>query len=183
MLGGFSHPFLKAWKLASESGCSLPTVRESELLNTPFRFWLGQILAYPQIDGAFKKGRDFHDAHSGWIVPGSAIPPEVAGKAGAALLMRPGLLEEKRERVVVIPSEVEIQLCMIQSKFGYGTPDPETSLPTVNALSYYPAPGLNGFFRLDGPGVRPIVRNLYGQGNLAADYWPGARFPVLAIFP
>ncbi len=87
--------------------------------------WAREILAYPEINGVFKKGEDIRDAATGWTIKAKDVPKEAMGVKGAGLFIDPENIDGWR----VIPRTIIVLTGMIQELHGVGRVDEVTRIP------------------------------------------------------
>jgi hypothetical protein len=129
--------------------------------------WAREILVYPEKDGLFS-GRDVVDSNKDgkgrrWILPASYIPKEAVGKEGVGLFINPQEVKEEKGRVVVYPRSVIILHPFIQQSCGGGKVDDNTRIPLKVDPELWkdvPVEERRWLLRMDGAGVRPLVRSL-----------------------
>jgi hypothetical protein len=131
--------------------------------------WTNGVLVYPERNGVFGKG-DIEDASKDnagrkWVVPASCVPEQVIGVTGVALYIDPENVEVTDKRVAIIakPESIRI-LAPFMQKNGWGKMDEVTRVPL--ALPEDSNDKNNRYlWRIDGIGVRPLVRGWYGGWN------------------
>ncbi len=170
--------YLEARRLASEKKMRLPShvLHDDYFVRTErwkevdeiYPAWALEILAYPEKNGAFAKGKDIIDSETGWVIPARYVPGEAVGKKGTGLLVVPGEIEEDG-RVVIHPAEVPAIVRPFIQESGYGgAVDEATRLPLFvpkESLKMFPDNDRRWLHRIDGSGVRPLSRVLYGYGH------------------
>ncbi len=129
--------------------------------------WAREILVYPPKDGKFD-GRDVVDSNKDgkgrkWILPASYVPKEAVGKEKVGLFINPQEVKEENGRVVVHPKSVLILHPFIQQSYSGGKVDVNTRIPLEVEYELWktvPVEERRWLVRMDGAGVRPLVRSL-----------------------
>lgn len=167
--------YLEARSMVSERGLKLPSnvMHDDWLVRTKgwkklwdgYPGWAEEIIVYPEKNWLFQKGRDVRDSEIGWILPSSYIPREALERKGVGLFVRPESIERETSGIIVHPAKIVILHPFIQENGGCGSVDEETRVPLD-------LPGrkrdLRRFYRIEGAGVRAIVRLICSSEN---DYW------------
>lgn len=168
--------YLEARKLTSDKG-GLPSnvLHDDYLVGTDkwkdvqkaYPSWAREILVYPPKDGKFD-GKDVVDSNKDghgrkWILPASYVPKEAVGKERVGLFINPQEVKEEKGRVVVYPQSVVILHPFIQQSCNGGKVDENTRIPLEVEYELWktiPAEEKRWLLRMDGAGVRPLVRSL-----------------------
>ncbi len=190
---GVRTGYLEASKIAKKLGGKLPAnplhdeyVARSdrwEKLPCYYAAWARELLVHPEKGGKFKKGRDIVDSETGWTVPASYIPKEAFGTKGVGLFVDPGNMQKEKGRVIVHPAgKIAVLAPFIQESRNPGNVDEVARIPL--ALGTGSDMDMAWFWRINGVGVRPLVRgrnhlllSFNGQ-DVNANLQPGCCFGV-----
>lgn len=153
--------------------------------------WAREVLVYPAKNGEFKKGKDVVDAFKDdkgreWVFPASSIPEVATGRKGIGLFVDPQNVEVSDKRVVVLaePKSLVVLENLIQNSGEVGKVHEATRIPLFvekEERQYLTDDQKRWFYRVDGAGVRPLVRVYYGfEGRryVFAIYRPDNGFGV-----
>lgn len=159
-----------------------PTLSEPEKakLRGYYAAWAREVLVYPAKEGQFKKGKDVVDAHKDeqgreWVFPASSMPEEAVGRDKVGLFVDPQNVEVNSKRVVVLaePKSIVVLTPFIQSNGGMGLVDEKTRVPLEVApevAERLTEDQRRWLYRVDGAGVRPLVRDVTGRRYVYALY-------------
>ncbi len=197
--------YLEARRLADERGHKLPSnvlhddylVRSDGWKKLDRRYyaslaWAREILVYPEKGGIFTEGKDIVDSETGWVLPASYVPKGAVGRTGVGLFIDPQDVKEENSKIIVHPAGRIAVLCpFIQERGEGGRVDEATRVPLM--LESGSEVEERWLWRIDGVGVRPIIRSRnygtcyflsYGE-NINAFTKPGDSFGVAleAVFP
>lgn len=164
---GKNAGYLEARTLAKERGGKLPSnvlhdeylVRSDKwrAISSYYAAWAREVLVYPEKGGRFKEGKDIVDSQTGWILPASYVPKEAVGRKGVGLFVDPEDVKEENGKVIVHPAGSVIVLSpFIQESGNAGKVDESTRIPL--ALEADSDIDKRWLWRIDGVGVRPLVR-------------------------
>ncbi len=174
--------------MRSDRANELKKLREADY----FPAWAREVLVYPEKNGVFKKGKDIVDAYKDgagrqWIFPCSSIPIEAIGKKGAALFVDPLNVEVTGSKVIVTAEpETVIVLNEFLQTAGWGKVDKKTKVPLNYAkVDDLPSDPQRYLWRIDGQGVRPLVRYVgdfdYYRRYVVAGNWQYGGFGVASV--
>jgi len=159
--------------------------------------WANELLAYPEKNGVFTKEKDIVDSQTGWILPYSeaeaAADGKFAGEQNIGLFVLPENVVHEGNRVVVHPKSISVIRPFIQEFGVAGRADEKTRIPLDIGLGKTggaekdsadldppPAETLRWMYRMEGAGVRPIVRYVHDfRRGIFTNYWnPDAKYAV-----
>lgn len=154
--------------------------------------WANEILAHPEKDGQFQKGRDVVDSKNGWTVPAYYLQKaheekEVFGRAGVGLAITPEDIPKEGGKRIVHPKSIVVLHGLPQESGGKGKADETTGIPLQvseelwNQLSDKEKAWL---YRIAGVGVGPVLRNdcvFSGRRNVYANGSPDYAFGVAYV--
>lgn len=163
---------------------------QREAMKESFPIWAREILVYPEKDGQFKKGRDVVDSRKDrkgrkWILPANYVPLEARGREKVGLFVDPEEVREEKGNVVVHPKSVVVLSGFIQELGKPGKADENTRIPLEvdpELWKNLPDEEKRSLFRLDGVGVRPLVRDEDWQ-KVYAHHRPDRGFGVAYFGP
>ena len=145
-------------------------------LKSYYAAWAREVLVYPEQKGRFKKGEDVVDAYEDeagrtWVFPASSMPEEAVGKAGVALFVDPQNVRIDGKRIIIDadPKSITIISPFLQEN-GWGRVDERTRVPLALAPDTGEFNAKRYLWRLNGIGVRPIVRDSDGIGDKRTVY-------------
>jgi len=140
--------------------------------------WAREVLVYPKKNGEFKKGQDVVDEFKDdkgreWVLPASSIPEVAIGRKGVGLFIDPQNIEVNDKRVVVLaePKSLVILETFIQNSGEVGKVHEATRIPLFvekDERQYLTDDQKRWLWRIDGAGVRPLVRgcdDVFGDGR------------------
>ncbi len=139
-----------------------------------FPAWTDSVLVYPAKNGEFNAGRDVVDAFKDgagneWVFSAASIPKEAIGRKGVGIHIDHPAIEVRGKTVILSAgpeSTVTVLENFIQESGKTGKVDEKTRVPlAVSNVNNLPAEQMRRLWRIDGAGVRPLVRDLYGYGN------------------
>lgn len=127
------------------------------------------VIVYPEKNGRFKAGKDVVDAYKGnaeprWVFPASSIPKEALGRKGVGINIDHPVINIQGKAVILSSgpeSTVTVLENFIQENGKAGEVDETTRVPLKADTSNLPPEQIRWLFRIDGAGVRPLVRDLY----------------------
>jgi hypothetical protein len=171
---GFSADYLGAHKTLASNGLKLPSnvllddilCNGNEWQKHRFPIWAREIVAYPNRFCTFEKGRDVKDLQTGWILPASYIPESAYGKQFVGLFIDPGTVSIEKGRPVIHPVSVSVLSNFIQKSGLGGKLDEASGIPinvSPDAWLRLAEPEKRWFTRIDGRGLRPIMRLVCGD--------------------
>jgi hypothetical protein len=147
--------------------------------------WAREILAYPERDGVFVQGKDIVDSETGWTLRANYVPEEAIGVKGVGLFIDPDTVTKEIRLPTVIPRTIIILRGMLQVTGKLGKVDPTTRIPLEvddQLLAQLPEKDKRFFCRVDGVGVRPLVRSdlglLSGSRGVNCNLGPYSAFGV-----
>ncbi|MDE1860965.1 MAG: hypothetical protein KGH72_04595 [Candidatus Micrarchaeota archaeon] len=166
--------WLAARRLVMESGLpsnelhddtlSSPMLMRALLDQGYYPAWAREVLVYPTPHGTFVKGRDLVDSFADdsgrkWVFPAASIPDLAIGMKNVALFVDPQYVEVDVNRVAImaLPGSIKLLTPFMQEE-GWGVMDEVTRIPLALDVAGVPANRQRWLWRLDGAGVRPIVR-------------------------
>ncbi|MEW5996833.1 MAG: hypothetical protein AB1657_04530 [Candidatus Micrarchaeota archaeon] len=123
-----------------------------------------ELLAHPEKDGVFQRGRDIRDSLSDLSIPASEVPPQAFGRKGIGMLVVPRDgeegLEASKGRTYVHPQPIAIFNGMVQTsgRWVYGCM-PHGNLGFPVAMSIYDTCAEDtkrSLLRTAGEGIRPV---------------------------
>lgn len=145
-------------------------------LKSYYAAWAREVLVYPEQKGKFKKGEDVVDAYGDeagrtWVFPASSMPEEAVGKIGVALFVDPQNVRIDGKRVIIEadPKSITIISPFLQEN-GWGKVDERTKVPLALAPDTGEFDARRYLWRINGIGVRPIVRDRDGIGDRRTVY-------------
>jgi hypothetical protein len=192
---GKSTGYIEAAALAKGMGGKLPSnvlhdehlvtrrnVSLSELIGY-YPAWAREILVYPQKNGKFQAGKDVIDSETGWLLPASYIPEEAVGKEGIGLFVDPGVVKDENGKVIIHPAGITLLAPFIQENGDPGRVDEATRIPLAHhAFKYSSSRAIRTLWRIDGVGIRPLIRGyalpLNLMQNVSAHQLPDQTFGV-----
>lgn len=169
LLGKTAASYPKARKIAEKRGMRLPPypLLERYVLRAKRGgFVANELLAHPEKDGVFKKGRDIMDSMADLAIPASEVPPWAFGRRGIGLVVVPkdgeDGLEASKWRVWVHPQSIVVFNRMIQTSGQWvpGKPHTITGIPVAVSPKEFerlPEDMKRWLYRIAGEGVRPLV--------------------------
>ncbi|MEW6035271.1 MAG: hypothetical protein AB1529_01545 [Candidatus Micrarchaeota archaeon] len=198
---GLQAPYLGARQLAEERGKKLPPnpllddylVGSERWKGIPdaFPLWADELLAYPAVGRAFRRGLDIVDDGTGWSLPWSEAIKHVAADLlaapGAGLFIIPGAFDLSGTAPAVIPQSIILLPSIVPFSGGCGLPEKKTRMPLPFPPATNPAAipedGIRFLLRIRGAGVRPIMRvadmpSITGRRGIYADINPDAPMGV-----
>jgi hypothetical protein len=150
--------------------------------------WAREVIVHPERNGMFRAGKDVVDADPdcegrSWIFPSSLMPVEALGRHGMALFIDPQEIRVEGRKVVI---ETDPKSIMIVKQFpqvrGWGRVDERTRLPLALAPESRMFDAERYLVRVDGAGVRPVVRGCYSLRRVVdASYWHDLAFGVGSV--
>ena len=159
-----------------------------------FPAWTDSVLVYPAKNGKFKAGRDVvdafkDDAGNEWVFSTASIPKEAIGRKGVGIHIDHPAIEVRRKTVILSAgpeSTVTVLEDFIQENGKAGKVDEKTRVPLADSnVDDLPAEQVRWLYRIDGAGVRPLVRGFYGyvRGRrvVGAFYRQDSRFWVALV--
>jgi hypothetical protein len=128
--------------------------------------WAREVLVYPESGGLFKKGRDVVDSQEDkkgrrWILPASCVPEEATERENVGLFVDPEAITEEKDKVVIHSKSTVILSRFIQESGKGGKVDEKTRIPLEvdpELWETLPDKEKRWLYRLEGVGVRPLVR-------------------------
>ena len=192
---GMDARYLQARKEVATKGMRLPPhpLLDRYVIRNRVRDGLlaDELLAHPEKDCVFQKGRDVRDSLSGWIIPARYVPEEALGRQGVGLFVVPKEVEENG-KVVIHPKSVIVLDGMIQvsDEWVPGKPHEITRIPLVISPEEFerlPYDEKRWFYRIAGEGVRLLVRGDYnswirsGRRYVDASCGPDIAFGVAGV--
>jgi hypothetical protein len=186
--------YLEAATLAAAKGLRLPSnVLHDDILVYSEKWvglstgycaaWAREIIAYPEKDRMWFAGKDIVDSETGWTLEAKYVSMQARGVKGAGLFIDPKEVKEENGRVVVIPKTIIVLTNMIRESGTAGKVDPNTRIPLQvddQSLAKLSEKEKRWFYRIDGMGVRPVVRDnaLKGKRSINCNIDPGPEFGV-----
>jgi len=168
---GCKAGYLEARRMAKERGMKLAShvLHDDILVRTDgwknvaglYPAWARELVVHPEKDGAFAKGKDVVDSKTCWCLPAKYLTdPRFVNadvfRKGVGLFVDPEDVKVERNKVIVIPASIIVLHPFIQNHMDCGKVDENTRVPLA------PEPQANlekrWLFRVDGAGVRPLVR-------------------------
>jgi hypothetical protein len=124
--------------------------------------WAREILAYPEYDGKFKKGKDVIDSRKDykgrrWVLPASYVPEEAIEREKVGLFIDPEDVVVEGDNVIVHPKTI-----VVLHPLGSGIMDPETAVPLEmgsGVSENFPDGETRRLYKVEGVGVWPLVRD------------------------
>jgi hypothetical protein len=151
-----------------------------------------ELLAYPQRDGRFQSGKDVIDSESGWLLPASYLSKanqekEVFGER-VGLFIDPGKIAEENGRMIVHPASMMVLHGMLQRSGLSAKVDEATRIPLrMSHEAVSPDDELRAIWRVDGVGIRPIVRAVSNCSlerrfsQVFTDFLPDELFDITGV--
>ena len=142
-------------------------------INGVFPAWTDSALIYPAKNGKFKAGKDVvdafkDDAGNEWVFSAASIPKEAIGKKGVGIHIDHPAIEVRRKTVILSAgpeSTVTVLEDFIQESGTAGKVDEKTRVPLAfSSVDSLPPEQIRWLYRIDGAGVRPLVRG-FGDGG------------------
>ena len=151
--------------------------------------WAREILVYPEAYGKFEGGKDVVDAYKdrsgrSWVLTASSIPEEAIDREGGALFIEPQSIKVGVKKVIIkADSKATRILSPFMQKSGWGVVDEDTRVPLGSVSGFSPYKTKRYLWRIDGAGVRPLVREWSGlnidyRRYVYSDYGPDNAFGV-----
>ncbi|MDE1860649.1 MAG: hypothetical protein KGH72_02920 [Candidatus Micrarchaeota archaeon] len=147
--------------------------------------WTRELVVHPETGGMFVEGRDVVDAYRDsegrrWVFPAECIPDAAIGIPKVGLFVNPAVVERDRNNVFVLadPDSVRMLTPFIQVYGQMGKVDKRTKVPLAvgpHLPNGHMDDSLRIFWRIHGPGVRPLVRGDFyvaHRRGLVASYSP-----------
>lgn len=131
-----------------------------------FPAWTDTVLVYPESGGEFKGGEEVIDAlkdgmGNSWVFSTDSIPMAAIGKKGVAICIdhpKIKLLENKVVLSAGTESTVTVLRNFIQESGRAGRVDERTRVPLESDTRDLPLDQIRRLYRVNGAGVRPLVR-------------------------
>ena len=172
--------YLEARRKAMEAGGLLPSnithddylvmSEDWKAISELYPAWAREIIVYPGNGRTFTQGEDAVDSITGWILPASELLrahqiKDIFGIPKAGLFIDPEDIIEDKRRVIVVPRTIVVLHGMIEQNGGGGKVDMGTRLPfevDQQVFQSLPENEKRWFWRIEGVGVRPLVRDAGG---------------------
>jgi len=143
-------------------------------------FWTSHLLVYPGRDGIFVN-EDFVDWQTKWLLPAAYIPSDIMGVKGMGLLIQPHIIEKEHSRTVVhalMEGVRVIQPFLPESGWGKACTSTGMPLENVDSEKWVATGDARYLWRVDGPAIRPIVRDFNTPYDIIAGCTPDRAFAV-----
>lgn len=173
---GTANSYPQARKMAAERGMELAPylLVDRHVAKVGGVLVAKELLAHPEKNGVFQKGRDINDSITNLSIPASEVPKDAFGRTGTGMLVVPRNgnkgLEPSKGRIYIHPSSIVVFTGMIQTPNEWVPGKPHETLGVPVAISPEEFARLSEeekrwFLRIAGEGVRPLVRGDYGWGG------------------
>gem|GEM_PF-1925168 len=190
---GMRARYLEARRAVAEKGMRLPPyplldryVQKNKDENRG-GVYADELLAWPEKDGVFRKGKDVKDPSSGWILPASYVPEEAVDWEGAGLFIVPEDVGGERGKMVVHAKSIIVLDGMIQTSNDWvnGEPHEITRIPLIVSPERFeglPEEGKRFLHRSERGGLTSLLCGKYDNPQLINLNWgPDTAGEVMGV--